>query len=124
MLREWPRRSPLTPRISPTTDPTAVMPTRSLITGGAGFIGSHLAQALLSRGEHVVVLDDFSTGRRENIATLTSNASYTLVDGTVEDAATVDRLVAEVDVVYHLASAVGVQLIVDEPVRTIRTIIR
>ena len=100
------------------------MAKRVLITGGAGFIGSHLAEFLHARGDAVSVLDDLSTGRRENLLSLHGLPRFTLVTGTVEDEPLVSQLVADADMVFHLASAVGVQLIVDEPVRTIRTIIR
>jgi len=100
-----------------------MMPTRALITGGAGFIGSHLAERLLERGQCVTVLDDLSTGRLENIALLRQNPQFQFVRDSVENAATVNTLVHAADVVYHLASAVGVQLILDQPVRTIRTTI-
>ncbi len=100
------------------------MAQRILITGGAGFIGSHLAETLLAAGHSVCVLDDFSTGRRENLADCLAEPNFSLVTDSVENAATVNLLVGSSDVVYHLASAVGVQLIVDQPVRTIRTIIR
>ncbi|MFT3787277.1 MAG: GDP-mannose 4,6-dehydratase [Tepidisphaeraceae bacterium] len=100
------------------------MAQRILITGGAGFIGSHLAERFLDAGERVCVLDDFSTGRHENIAHLVGRDGFELVTDTVESTATVNQLVGRSDVVYHLASAVGVQLIVDQPVRTIQTIIR
>jgi len=101
------------------------MPQRILITGGAGFIGSHLAERLLADGHHVVALDDLSTGRRDNVAHLLSRAgpAFQLVRDSVENEATVNTLMSEVDAVYHLAAAVGVQLIVDQPVRTIRTTI-
>jgi UDP-glucose 4-epimerase len=101
------------------------MPQRILITGGAGFIGSHLAERLLAGGHHVVALDDLSTGRRDNVAHLLAGGGpgFQLVRDSVENEATVNTLMSEVDVVYHLASAVGVQLIVDQPVRTIRTTI-
>lgn len=88
---------------------------RILITGGAGFIGSHLADALLARGEHLVLLDDFSTGRRENIQHLPGSPEVELVDGSTLDFKLVDRLVSSTDVTLHLASAVGVQLIVSSP---------
>ena len=94
-----------------------------LITGGAGFIGSHLSERLLRQGDRVTVLDDLSTGRLENIAGLRSNADFQFVRGSVEDSSTVNLLMAQCNVVFHLASAVGVQLILDEPVRTIRTTI-
>jgi UDP-glucose 4-epimerase len=97
---------------------------RYLITGGAGFIGSHLAEHLVGRGHSVVVLDDLSTGRLENLRALRGNPRFQFVRDTVENETTVNNLVAAADRVFHLASAVGVQLIVDEPVRTIRTIVR
>jgi UDP-glucose 4-epimerase len=100
------------------------MPQRYLITGGAGFIGSHLAESLLTAGHSVRVLDDFSTGRRDNISHLVGRDGFEIVSDSVESVRTVDLLAAECDAVFHLASAVGVQLIIDEPVRTIRTIIR
>ncbi|HEY1357626.1 MAG TPA: GDP-mannose 4,6-dehydratase [Thermoleophilaceae bacterium] len=94
---------------------------RYLITGGAGFIGSHLAEELLRRGHSVHVLDDLSTGSIENIRHLKPKARF---DYTIESAGNVPvvaELVDEADVVYHLAAAVGVELIVDSPVRTIET---
>jgi UDP-glucose 4-epimerase len=94
---------------------------RCLITGGAGFIGSHLCDALLTRGHRVHVLDDLSTGSVDNIRHLRGRPGF---DYTIDSAAN-DRLVAELvdeaDVVYHLAAAVGVALIVESPVRTIET---
>lgn len=99
------------------------MATRVLITGGAGFIGSHLAERL-SAGDHAVtVLDDFSTGRMENLAGLADRPGFQIVRDSVENTHTVNTLMASCDAVYHLASAVGVQLVLDEPVRTIRTTI-
>jgi UDP-glucose 4-epimerase len=100
------------------------MAKRFLITGGAGFIGSHLAERLVRDGNHVVALDDLSTGSLRNLAALAGRAEFQLVRGSVEDEATVNILLSQCDAVFHLASAVGVQLIVDEPVRTIRTTIR
>src|SRR4051794_26726262 len=97
--------------------------TRVLITGGAGFIGSHLAEHLGRSGVAVTVLDDFSTGRMENIASLVDSPGFQLVRDSVENEQTVNTLMAACDEVYHLASAVGVQLVLDEPVRTIRTTI-
>ncbi len=96
---------------------------RFLITGGAGFIGSHLAERLLRDGHSVVALDDLSTGFFRNIAHLSTNPLFQFVRATVEDQATVNILMSQCDAVFHLASAVGVQLIVDQPVRTIRTTI-
>lgn len=86
-----------------------------LITGGAGFIGSHLADALVARGDQVVILDDLSTGRRENIVHLIEDGSAVFVEGTVLDAELVDHWVERTDSVYHLASAVGVKLVVERP---------
>jgi UDP-glucose 4-epimerase len=100
------------------------MSKRYLITGGGGFIGSHLTERLLADGHSVVILDDFSTGREQNLRPLTGDTRLQIVRGSVEDAPNVNLLMSSCDGVYHLASAVGVQLIVDEPVRTISTIIR
>ena len=104
------------------------MPSHYLITGGAGFIGSHLAEHLLAAGGRVTVIDDFSTGRLDNIRHLLDHPErrdrFSLIRGSVEDAATVNLAVSGCDAVFHLASAVGVQLIADDPVHTIRTIIR
>ncbi|HSE95321.1 MAG TPA: NAD-dependent epimerase/dehydratase family protein [Methylomirabilota bacterium] len=94
---------------------------RALITGGAGFIGSHLAEALLADGHEVSVLDDLSTGRLENLQGVPPGATFSLVVGSVTDEDLVRKLVADVDVVYHLAAAVGVRLILDRPVETIET---
>jgi UDP-glucose 4-epimerase len=96
---------------------------RYLITGGAGFIGSHLAERLVAAGNSVVLLDDLSTGRLENIAGLAGNPSAQFVRDSVENEATVNILMSNCDAVFHLAAAVGVQLILDQPVRTIRTTI-
>lgn len=94
---------------------------RFLITGGAGFIGSHLCEALLAAGHHVVAIDDLSTGRAENIAHLRPLPHFQFVRETITNSLVLDRLTSEADVVVHLAAAVGVQLIVEDPVRTIRT---
>lgn len=92
-----------------------------LITGGAGFIGSHLAERLLSDGHSVTALDDFSTGSRENLATILDNDQFKLVEGSVMDAPLVRELVSVSDAVFHLAAAVGVKLIMDEPSQSILT---
>lgn len=92
-----------------------------LLTGGAGFIGSHLCELLLSAGHRVVAIDDLSTGRVENINHLRPLPHFQFVRETVDNAQVLDRLTSQSDVVIHLAAAVGVQLIVDDPVRTIRT---
>ena len=94
---------------------------RVLITGGAGFIGSHLADAVLERGDEVFVLDDLSTGSIDNIRHLRSNSRFHYTIESVHHAPTVAELVDQCDVVFHLAAAVGVRLIVESPVRTIET---
>jgi UDP-glucose 4-epimerase len=88
---------------------------RYLITGGAGFIGSHLADALIARGDTVLVLDDLSTGRRENLESALGSGFAELVEGSILDAPLVEECVAETDVCLHLAAAVGVELILDHP---------
>jgi UDP-glucose 4-epimerase len=94
---------------------------RAFITGGAGFIGSHLAERLLDDGHSVVVLDDLSTGSLSNIARIGEHAAFEHHVGSVMDESTVRRLVAGSDFVIHLAAAVGVRLIVERPVHTIAT---
>jgi len=94
---------------------------RALITGGAGFIGSHLAEALLQQGEEVVVLDDLSTGTLENIAHLTAWPRFSFKVGSVTNERLVANLIDRCDVVFHLAAAVGVRLVVNAPVHTIET---
>jgi UDP-glucose 4-epimerase len=94
---------------------------RILITGGAGFIGSHLADAYLERGDEVFVLDDLSTGSIDNIRHLRGHPRFHYTIESVHHAPTVAELVDQCDVVFHLAAAVGVKLIVDSPVRTIET---
>ncbi|OFW55173.1 MAG: nucleoside-diphosphate sugar epimerase [Actinobacteria bacterium RBG_16_70_17] len=94
-----------------------------LVTGGAGFIGSHLAEAALAGGDAVVAVDDLSTGSYRNVGNL-SGGNFHLVVASVDDAATIEGLVRAADIVYHLAAAVGVKLIVEDPVRTIETNIR
>ncbi len=96
---------------------------RYLITGGAGFIGSHLAEALLQAEHEVLVLDNFSTGRQQNIAHLEGRKDFELICADVVDEAITRDCVRSVDRVFHLASAVGVQLIIEQPVRTIETIV-
>ncbi len=94
---------------------------RVLITGGAGFIGSHLADAYLGRGDEVFVLDDLSTGSIDNIRHLRANPRFHYTIESVHHAPIVAELVDQCDVVFHLAAAVGVRLIVESPVRTIET---
>ena len=95
-----------------------------LVTGGAGFIGSHLCEALLKRGDEAAVLDDLSTGSFRNIEHLAGEQGFRAVIDSVLNEDIVNELVRECDTVVHLAAAVGVQLVVDQPVRTIETNIR
>jgi UDP-glucose 4-epimerase len=95
-----------------------------LITGGAGFIGSHLADLLLSEGHQLVLLDDLSTGRLANIEHLMRRPDVEFVLGSILNADLVDSVVSRVDVVYHLAAAVGVELIVEKPLQSLMTNIR
>lgn len=94
---------------------------KALITGGAGFIGSHLAEKLLTKDQQVIVVDDLSTGSFENIRHLEGSQDFQFVCDSVRNEQTMHVLIGQADVVYHLAAAVGVQLIVDDPVRTIET---
>ncbi|MFN8474392.1 MAG: GDP-mannose 4,6-dehydratase [Anaerolineae bacterium] len=96
-------------------------PTRNLITGGMGFIGGHLARELLDRGQQVTVVDDLSTGRFENIEPLVGYPRFQFAVASITDEAVLDRLMSESDVVFHLAAAVGVKLVMDDAVRTIET---
>jgi UDP-glucose 4-epimerase len=90
-----------------------------LITGGAGFIGSHLSDRLLMHGHRVTAIDDLSTGRESNVAHLERAPGFQLVRETILQASVMDRLVSECDAIYHLASAVGVELIISSPVEVI-----
>lgn len=99
----------------PTTKPTRT----SLITGGAGFIGSHLADRLLARGEEVWALDDLSTGSMDNIAHLLDHPRFHFARGSVRDAALMDQLGHGCSTVYHLAAVVGVQNVLDDPLRVV-----
>jgi UDP-glucose 4-epimerase len=94
---------------------------KALVTGGAGFIGSHLVEKLLQGGHEVAVIDDLSTGSEKNLQSVRDNKCFSFVQDTVRNDRTMDALIKKCDVIYHLAAAVGVQLIVDEPVRTIET---
>lgn len=91
----------------------------ALITGGAGFIGSHLAERLLNDGHRVTVIDNLSTGRFANIEPLTTNPNFGFAIEDIRNAAVMDRLVSECDVIYHLAAAVGVFSIVQSPIDTL-----
>jgi UDP-glucose 4-epimerase len=95
-----------------------------LITGGAGFIGSHLADALIARGDRVTIIDDLSTGSIRNIAHLRRLESFQYVIGSMLNLPLLAELVDDVDAVFHLAAAVGVKLIVESPVHTIETNVR
>ena len=94
---------------------------RSLITGGAGFIGSHLAEALLGRGDEVAVIDDLSTGSIDNIEHLKGRPGFRYVIDSVMNEPLLAEMIDRCDVVFHLAAAVGVRLIIEEPTRTIET---
>src|SRR5207253_853035 len=93
----------------------------SLVTGGAGFVGSHLLEALVERGERVIVLDDLSTGSVENVRELRQHARVQCFFESMMNRSLLCELVDEADVVYHLAAAVGVRRIIESPVRTIET---
>ncbi len=95
-----------------------------LVTGGAGFIGSHLVEALIQRGDEVWALDDLSTGSRENLENLQDEPRFHFVEGSVMDPDLVRRLTDRVDFVYHLAAAVGVKFVLENPLRSLLTNIR
>src|SRR5437868_4870363 len=92
-----------------------------LITGGAGFIGSHLADKLLSLRHRVLAIDDLSTGRLENVEHLLAHPNFHLARTSITNELVLDRLTSEADLVVHLAAAVGVKLVVEHPVHTIAT---
>lgn len=93
-----------------------------LITGGAGFVGSHLADKLIAESHEITVIDDLSTGRYSNVEHLEENPKFRLIIDTVLNASLMEELIRESDRVYHMASAVGVRLIMEQPVKTIETI--
>ncbi len=97
---------------------------RVLITGGAGFIGSHLAEALIAEGKEVFVIDDLSTGSLANIAGLRAHPSFHFTEASIRDAAALESVIRHADFVYHLAAAVGVDLVVKSPVYTIEDNVR
>jgi UDP-glucose 4-epimerase len=97
---------------------------RVLVTGGAGFIGSHLAETLLQGGSEVWALDDLSTGRLENLRSFERHPRFRFLEGNVTDSALVHGLVAQCDRVYHLAAAVGVKYVLENPLRSLITNIR
>jgi len=92
-----------------------------LVTGGAGFIGSHLTEQLLAAGHKVTIIDDLSTGREENLSTIRHHEQLTFRKGSITDPVLLTEVMQGVDTVYHLAAAVGVKLVADDPVRTIET---
>jgi UDP-glucose 4-epimerase len=93
----------------------------TLVTGGAGFIGSHLTESLLGSGEDVIVLDDLSTGNEQNLSAVQAHPSLQFVEGTILDARLVDELIGRADTVYHLAAAVGVFTILNKTLASLRT---
>lgn len=97
---------------------------KALITGGAGFIGSHLAEELIQRGYRVEALDNLSTGRYENVLKLEGNPNFQLIVGSILNETLVDKLVERSDIVFHLAAAVGVELIVKKPLESLTTNIK
>jgi UDP-glucose 4-epimerase len=94
---------------------------KALLTGGAGFVGSHLAEALIDRGDQVSIIDDLSTGSMDNIVHLKPRKGFEYVIDTIMNERLTSELIDQADVVFHLAAAVGVKLIVEAPVRTIET---
>ena len=107
-----------------TAQTPAATETTYLITGGAGFIGSHLTEALLSRGDRAIVLDDLSTGSMKNLAGMADHPGLLTVTGSIRDELVVDELMHKCDAVVHLAAAVGVRLIIEEPLRSFTTNLR
>lgn len=103
------------------TEADLTLPGRVVVTGGLGFVGSHLCRSLLGDGHEVVAVDDASTGCLDNVADLLSNPLFRLVRASVMDPGVMDEAMAGAAVVFHLAAAVGVRLIVDDPLRTIET---
>lgn len=97
---------------------------KALITGGAGFIGSHLTEQLLAQGDEVTILDNLSTGRYENVAHLDGRPGFQIVIGTILNEVLVDKLAERADVIFHLAAAVGVELIIKRPLESMMTNIR
>jgi UDP-glucose 4-epimerase len=94
---------------------------RYLVTGGAGFIGSHLVDRLIAEGNEVVVIDDLSTGRRENLADVETSGRVQFIHGKVSTCIELPSIAARVDGIFHLAAAVGVELVIRSPIETIRT---
>ena len=92
---------------------------RVLVTGGAGFIGSHLADALIARGDQVVALDNFSTGSTANIKHITKN--FEIIDGDIRNVDLINDTIKDVDLVFHMAAALGVNTILESPLESIST---
>ena len=99
-------------------------PKHVLVTGGAGFIGSHLVERLLGDGQSVVVVDDLSTGSRKNLGAILDHPGLRIIQGRVSDCAGLTQLVEQAECIYHLAAAVGVELVLNAPVQTIQTNLR
>jgi len=97
---------------------------RVLVTGGAGFIGSHLVERLLSDGYSVSIIDDFSTGNRTNLKSVAANPALRIIESKVSECAELSAIVANIQSIYHLAAAVGVELVVKSPIHTIQTNLR
>src|SRR5262249_19158172 len=97
---------------------------RILVTGGAGFIGSHLVERLLADGKTVTVIDDLSTGNLDNLRAVISNPDLRVIQSKVSECRELVAVVAESESIYHLAAAVGVELVVNSPIRTIQTNLR
>ena len=94
---------------------------RILVTGGSGFIGSHLVEQLIKLNHSVTVLDNFSTGSRENLSSLSTNPCLTMVEGSILDSSILNPLIQDADYVFHLAAAVGVFNIVKNPLASLLT---
>lgn len=94
---------------------------KALVTGGAGFIGSHLTEQLLKNGNNVAVIDNLSTGSLKNIESFKNHAGFDFIEGDIRNIELIEPLVEQSDVIYHLAAAVGVKLIAEDPVHTIET---
>ena len=110
------------PKVSPVRQYAG--PMRVLVTGGAGFIGSHLTDRLIADGHSVTILDNLATGRMENLTAAQATGKLTFVEGSIMDGGLVEKLVAEADFTYHLAAAVGVFNILEHPLDSLMTNIR
>jgi len=100
------------------------LPEHFLVTGGAGFIGSHLVERLLAEGKAVTVIDDLSTGNLDNLHAVISNRNLRVIESKVSECGALSEIVAKSESIYHLAAAVGVELVVNSPIRTIQTNLR